>query len=218
MEHIIAVSFGDDNRAAAGLAALEQLSSQGQIDLNEAALRNKDGRIAINDEIPGFRVAGTATVGLVGLLIGILGGPLGILIGGATGLIVGSLFDVHDGVRAESVLSDLSRSVRGDRTTLLADVQEQSPDAVDAAMARLGGVVLRRSLDDVEADIAATADAQHEAKQTAHKFLHERRWEQHKANVRAKVDELKAKMDPGSSVESPTPSSPTAADTRADRT
>jgi hypothetical protein len=44
--------------------------------LNEAAVvvRAKDGRVEVKDEIPGFRLERTATGGLLGLLIGILGG------------------------------------------------------------------------------------------------------------------------------------------------
>ena len=102
MEHVIAVTFERDGNAAAGLDALVELDSAGQIDLNEAAVvvREKDGHVAVKDEIPGFRVEGTATGGLLGLLIGILGGPLGILIGGATGVVLGSLVDISDGDRA----------------------------------------------------------------------------------------------------------------------
>jgi hypothetical protein len=46
-------------------------------------------------------------------------------------------------------------------------VTEPSPDAVDTAMERLDGTVLRRSTDDVEAEIAAAEKAQREAKREA---------------------------------------------------
>jgi uncharacterized membrane protein len=98
MEHMVAVSFEEEDNAGRALAALEKLDSDGQLELNEAAVvvRAKDGRVEVKDEIPGFRLEGTATGGLLGLLIGILGGPLGILIGPATGVVVGSLRDVYE--------------------------------------------------------------------------------------------------------------------------
>jgi hypothetical protein len=40
----------------------------------------------------------------VGLIIGILGDPLRVLLGGATGLLIGSLFDVEDSDETESAL------------------------------------------------------------------------------------------------------------------
>lgn len=47
---------------------------------------------------------------------------------------------------------------------MLADVSEESPVAIDAVMANLGGTVLRRSAGDVQAEVAAAEEAQREAK------------------------------------------------------
>jgi hypothetical protein len=61
-------------------------------------------------------------------------------------------------------------------------------------MERLGGTVVRRPLDDVEAEIAAAEDAQRAAKQEARKRLHEQRREQRKEKVQQKIAELKSKL------------------------
>jgi uncharacterized membrane protein len=132
----------------------------------------------------------------VGLLIGILGGPLGVLVGGATGLLIGSLFDLDDEDDTESVLSEISKSIQVGSPTLLAEVTEPSTDVVDAAMARLGGTVLRRPVDDVEAEIAAAEQAQREAKKKAREELREQRHRQHKEEVDKRVAALKAKLHP----------------------
>jgi hypothetical protein len=99
---------------------------------------------------------GMASGGLVGLVIGVLDGPLGILIGGATGLLIRSLVDIDDADDTESVLSDISNSVGVGLTAFLAELTEHSSEVIDTAMARLGGIVLRRSVDEVEAEIAAS--------------------------------------------------------------
>ena len=85
---------------------------------------------------------------MLGLLVGILGGPIGVLIGGSYGLLIGSLFDLSDGERIESTLGQLSESVQPERTAVLTVVTEPSPDVIDAAMAPFGGTVLRRSVYD----------------------------------------------------------------------
>jgi uncharacterized membrane protein len=87
MDNVLAITFADDQNAFAGLTALKELDDQGQLGLTGAAvvMRNEDGSIDIKDEVGDVGYAGTATGGIVGLLVGILGGPLGILIGGATG-------------------------------------------------------------------------------------------------------------------------------------
>src|SRR4051794_27076659 len=98
MENVLAVNFGDDAEAYKALTLLEELDEQGQAKLTGAAVvvRGEDGRVDIKDEVGDTSYEGTATGGIVGLLIGILGGPLGVLIGGATGLLIGSLFDMDD--------------------------------------------------------------------------------------------------------------------------
>lgn len=197
-ENVIAVSFRDDNAAYAALTRLKELDSQGQVSVKDAAVvaRGDDGRIVEKDRVGGASFAGTATGGVVGLLIGVLAGPLGILVGGATGVLLGSLFDLDDADDTDSVLGEISKSIGAGPAGLLADVTEQSADVVDTAMQGLGGMVLRRSVDDVEAEIAAAEQAQRAAKKKARKELSDARHKKHKDDVDAKVAELKAKLHP----------------------
>jgi uncharacterized membrane protein len=197
-ENVIVVGFADDDRAYEAMTTLNELASQGQIGLAEAAvvIRDDDGHIDVKDQVASDTWAGTASGGLVGLLLGILGGPLGILLGGATGIAVGSLFDLADGDDTDSALSQVSKTVKVGRTSLIAQVEEQSPEVVDAAMARLTGTVVRRSVADVEAEIAAAEDAQREAKRKARAELRTARHEKRQQDVHAKVEELKAKLHP----------------------
>ena len=198
LQNVIAVGFDADASAYEALTRLKELDSQGQIWLRTAAIvmRDPDGTIEEKDEVSSNGWSGTAGGGLLGLLIGVIGGPLGVLIGGATGLLLGSLFDLDEIDDSQSVLSDISRSVRVGHTSLLAELGEQSDEVVDAAMARLGGTVVRRSTADVEMELAAAEDAQHEAKKKARKELREARREKRQAEAHDKVEALKAKLHP----------------------
>jgi uncharacterized membrane protein len=197
MENVLAVNFDEDSNAYEALSVLKGMDGQGQLELAGAAVvvREEDGSLVTKDQVDDTYLEGTTTGGMVGLVIGILGGPFGVLIGGATGLLVGSLFDVADDDDTESALSDISRSVRVDRTGLIADVNEQSPEIVDTAMTRLGGTVVRRPLEEVQAEIAAAEDAQRAAAKEARKQLHEHRRDQAKEKIQAKIDDLKAKIE-----------------------
>jgi uncharacterized membrane protein len=194
--NVIVVSFEDDPNAYEAMTNLKELDGQRQVDLRAAAIivRQEDGQLEIKDEIAEDGVSGTASGGILGLLIGVLFGPFGVLIGGATGLLVGSLFDLDDEDDTESVLADVSRYVRAGHTTLLAEVSEPSPEVIDTAMSQLGGDVLRRPAADVEAEIAAAEEAQKAAKRQARKVLREQRLAKHKADIHAKIEELKAKL------------------------
>ena len=196
MDNVLAVNFAEDSKAYEALSSLKELDDQGQLDLAAAAVvvRTDDGRIETKDQVGDDSLVGTTTGGLIGLVIGILGGPFGVLLGGATGLLVGSLYDIDESDATESALGDISRSVRAGHTALLAEADEPSPEVIDNAMKSLGGTVLRRSLDDVQAEIAVAEDAQRAAAKEARTRLREQRQAKTKEEIRAKIDELKAKL------------------------
>ena len=193
--NVIVVSFVEDSAAYEAFTNLKELNEQGQVAIKGAAIvqRGEDGHMVTKDSVDSEQFAGTVTGGLIGLLVGILGGPFGVLIGGATGLLIGSLYDVDDAEDTESVLAEISSAIRPGQTVIIAEVDEQSDDVVDQAMARLGGTLLRRSVDDVEAEIAAAEHAQRAAKREARKQLLETRRSRAKEEIRRIVDALKAR-------------------------
>ncbi|MGA2929271.1 MAG: DUF1269 domain-containing protein [Solirubrobacteraceae bacterium] len=193
-ENVIVVSFTGDSSAYEAFTDLKELGGQRQVSIRGAAIvqRGEDGRIVTKDSVESEH-AGTATGGLIGLLVGILGGPFGVLIGGATGLLIGSLYDVDDAEETESVLARISSAIRPGQTVVLAEVDEQSDDVLDQAMALLGGTVLRRTVDDVESEIAAAEHAARAAKREARKQLLETRRSRAKEEIRRIVDGLKSR-------------------------
>ncbi len=200
---VIAVSFEDDRNAYKALSSLEELDSQQRVRVAEAVVvvRGEDGQLVVKDKVEATSLPATAGGGLIGLLVGVLGGPLGVLVGGSYGLLVGSLFDLADVEEAESALAAISTSVRLGHSALLAVVDEQSPEVVEAAMTDLDGTVVRRTVADVEAEIAAAESAERKAKREARKELIRERHQHDKAAVQAKVAELKAKRRYGRQTE-----------------
>jgi len=188
-DNVLVVSFGEDpqndTNAYQALTSLKELDSQDQIKIAGAAVvtRDPDDRLDIKSEVANDPIAGTASGGIIGLLVGVIGGPLGVLLGGTYGMVVGSLFDIDDVETTESVLREISDEVQATRTAVLAQVTEQSPEVIDAAMERLGGEVTRRPVLEVEQEIAAAQEAQRKTESEARK-----------AAAHAKVDELKSKL------------------------
>jgi uncharacterized membrane protein len=199
-DNVLVVTFGEDPKndtnAYQALTDLKQLDSQGQIKIAGAAVvtRDSDGRVDMKTDVEDDSFVGTASGGLIGLLVGIIGGPLGVLLGGSYGMLVGSLFDMDSAETTESVLGEISKQVQPTRTAVLAEVSEESPEVIDAAMARLGGEVMRRPVVDVEDEIAAAQEAERKAKDEARKELHKAHVEKTKEDTHAKVEELKSKF------------------------
>ena len=194
--NVISVTFDDDVNAYGALTKLKELDAQGQLEVHECVVvqRAVDGTLTVKERVGSPELTGTASGGLLGLLVGILGGPIGVLIGGSYGLLIGSLFDLSDGERIESTLGQLSESVQPERTAVLAVVTEPSPDVIDAAMAPFGGTVLRRSVYEVEAEVAALQEAERKATREAKLELIRARRERGRDAAHAKVEELKAKL------------------------
>ena len=199
-DNVLVVSFGEDpendTNAYQALTDLKQLDSQGQIKIAGAAVvtRDPDDRVDVKSEVGDAPYVGTASGGIIGLLIGIIGGPLGVLLGGTYGMLVGSLFDIDDVETTESVLGEISNQVHATRTAVVAQVTEQSPEVIDTAMARLGGQVMRRPVLEVEQEIAAAQDAQRKAEREARSEQRKARLEKNKEDAHAKVEELKSKL------------------------
>jgi uncharacterized membrane protein len=199
-DNVVVITFGEDpendKNAYQALTDLKQLDSQDQIRIAGAAVitRDAEGRVEAKSEVGNDPYVGTASGGIIGLLLGIIGGPLGMLLGGTYGALVGSLFDIDDVETTESVLAEISKQVQPNRTAVLVQVTEQSPEVIDSAMARLGGAVMRRPVVHVEEEIAAAQEAQRQATREARKELHKARVEQTKADAHAKVEELKSKL------------------------
>jgi uncharacterized membrane protein len=197
-DNVLVVTFGEDPKndenAYQALTDLKQLDSQDQIKIAGAAVvsRDAEGHVEVKSDVGDESYMGTASGGVIGLLIGIIGGPLGMLLGGTYGALVGSLFDVDDADTTESVLGEVSKQVQ--RMALLAQVTEQSPEVIDAAMAKLGGDVMRRPVVEVEEEIAAAQEAQRKAKREARKELQQAHVEKTKEDAHAKVEELKSKL------------------------
>jgi uncharacterized membrane protein len=193
---VIAVSFEKDGDAYKALTVLGELGSQHRVGVQEAVVvaRGEDGQVVEKDRLESPAMPGTATGGVLGLLVGIIGGPLGVLVGGTYGLFVGSLFDIYDADAADSALGAISSSVKVGHAALLAVVDEPDTEIVDAAMSDLGGTIARRPQAEIEAEIAAAEDAERKAKREARKELHRARRDRDKAAVNAKVDELKSKL------------------------
>jgi uncharacterized membrane protein len=91
------------------------------------------------------------------MLIGMLAGGLGVAVGAATGLIVGTMADAFYLKVGRDFLADVERTLAPGKTALVAQIYEEDTAAVDARLSELGAVVFRRPVGDVADDEYETA-------------------------------------------------------------
>jgi uncharacterized membrane protein len=190
--NVIAVTFDEQSKAYQALSTLKTLDGEGRLELKSAAVIERDatGRLGVPEGADNVTGEGLALGGLVGMLVGVLGGPVGMLLGLTTGGLIGSFYDVDHADAQDETLAQVAQHVPPGSNALVAEVDESAVEVVDDAMGTLGGTVLRRSADDVLAEIEAAEEAAEEARSQARKKARERK----KAEMHDKYEERKAQL------------------------
>lgn len=195
MEKMLVVVFGDDKKAYDASSALKELDSEGSISLHALAVvqKKQDGTLdtkSVDDDLPIRTLGGTA----IGALIGLLGGPIGVAVGGSTGLLVGSVADLsRAGVNAD-YLDEASKQLTPGKWAVVADVSEEWETPVDTKMEALGGTVMRATRQSVEQEQDAKEDAAAKARIAHLKDEQAHAKQEDKAKIQAKIDAENAKL------------------------
>lgn len=176
--NIVMINFADAGDAYQAINRLKQASGQAGADVLAAVVirRDADGPISASQRQDATIGGNTLGGGLIGLVLGVLGGPLGLLLGWGAGSLVGGYLDARRADRQQTILAEFSSRLLPGETAVLAEVYETVPGVVDGIADGLGGQLIRRAAEDVlteveSAERAATA-AQREA---ARALVQERR-------------------------------------------
>ncbi len=192
-EHnVIAVSFADRSNAYQALSELKGAGLEGRVEVLAASIVTRDEQGRLNAPEEGDVLGGAATLGgsLIGLMLGVIGGPIGMLFGWTGGLLVGGAFDIRRADQSDSVLGEISRYIPVGGTAVVAELNEYAVEVVDKLMTELGGTVYRRSADVVLGELEAAEDAYWEAQKEADRAAHALR----KAERHEKAEERKAAL------------------------
>ena len=93
------------------------------------------------------------------MLVGVLGGPVGVLLGWGAGALMGGAFDVDRAVTSDEALTVLGRAIPPGSTALIASVEEPAVEVIDAEMYTLGGEVTRRTVAEVMGELEVAEEA-----------------------------------------------------------
>src|SRR4030095_5950853 len=146
-ENVVVVRFTEPSRAYQALSVLKKCDAEGRIGLESAAVveRTAAGELRIPESADNVGLVGTASVSLIGMLVGVLGGPVGVLLGWGAGATMGGAFDVDRAVTSDEALTVLGQAVPPQSPAVIAAVDERCVRVIDAEMSKLGGEVTRRS-------------------------------------------------------------------------
>jgi uncharacterized membrane protein len=203
---------GEDSSQWVGLL-LRTLSDQKQLTAPSAAVveRDQNGTLQIKDSFDTETGVATAGGGFVGMLLGVIAGPLGMVLGLTGGALAGGSFELRRSDEQDEVLTQLNAAINPGHTVLVAQVNEPTLDVLDKAMANLDGIVLRRSEADVLAELEAAEDAAQAAQAAARKAIREQKKAEMKEKREERIAALKAKFSRHHEAtdQAPKPSEPT---------
>ncbi|MGC4189614.1 MAG: DUF1269 domain-containing protein [Thermomicrobiales bacterium] len=203
-ENVAFITFDEASKTFQMLAQLKQLAVTGDLRLRNAVVvsHNPDGSLKIEDGANTDFGSGTSTGGLVGAVVGILGGPLGVLLGWGTGALVGGVLDTRDAATRLGVINRIAEMIPQDRNGLIAEIGEESPDALDAAVKNLGGTIVRTSTEAIEDEVEAAAEEEAKTKRAERRKQREADFEGFTDKVKETWDDLRAKLPGGKHEES----------------
>ena len=170
----------------------------------EASLFKREGdAITVVDVLDAAAVTSDDTAAglVIGSLVGVLDGPLGVLLGASTGGLIGNAFDSADAADSFSMLEVTAAKLYDGEVAIVALVQEDEP-AFDAAFSGYETTIVRQFAVDVldEVDLAreATAEFENQLRQQLRaekKAQRTEKREERKAAREARREERIAKLD-----------------------
>lgn len=148
MTNIIVISFKEEAKAIDALHKLTELDSYGNISIYDKIMVRKkvNGEFELlkEDSFEGWR---TLTGMTVGSLIGLLGGPVGFIIGLYSGTAIGAIAEISHYDFAEDFISKAKNKLEAGTIAIIAEIDEYSYTFIDATMQPFGAVISRSDVD-----------------------------------------------------------------------
>ncbi|MFG2908879.1 histidine kinase [Kitasatospora sp. NPDC048286] len=150
--NVVLLTFPD---AGAWRPAFDEAQRLPGLRMVAAMERSADGLLEVKDTFT--RGAGLTTVGsgALGGLIGLLGGPVGVLLGFAAGAVIGNAAEEHQASEGGAGLILLSPRVPDGGALLALEVKESTPGPADELAARHGASVERIDAHDFTEQVRA---------------------------------------------------------------
>ena len=163
--NVIVTAFKVESEGYQALSQLRQ-EAEGETYLVSAAAlvkKEKDACFYLDGFDTGAHTANDAMIGgVIGMLIGILGGPFGVLLGGSYGALVGATVDAGDAVFGASMLDQIADKLDDGMVALVALAQEETEEALDAKLSAYDTVIARFDAEAVADEVDKAYEKQSE--------------------------------------------------------
>ena len=195
MYNIIAAIFDVESE---GYQAMTTLSKTPIIEetsiLQMALVKRENGAIKVCDSYDsGIHTTDDMLLGgLLGGMIGILGGPMGVLLMGSYGTLAGSLVDTGDALDSATVMEKVADKLMDGEVALVMLAEEINEDEIDSKLKGYKVTIARFDAAVVAEEVEQAEEAQKEMERQARKELRAAKKEERKDKREAKKAEISA--------------------------
>ena len=196
-ENIIAELF---KRESEGFQAITELRQSPATDNNivlQAVLVKRDEKgITVLDRYDSSLItsSNTAIGGLIGAFLGILGGPIGVLLMGSCGILIGSAADTGNMVGGEAMIETVAAKLMDGEAALIILAAEEDEAVLNTALGKFDGEIVRFDAASVAEEVEEAVRLQDEMARQAVNELRNTRHEDHAKAIEDKrskfADEL----------------------------
>ena len=145
-QNIVVGLFEVESEGYQALTELKQNPGSEKSFISQAALTKKaSGEIKVLDSFDtgAGTMNDTALGGLIGACIGVFGGPIGVLLCGSYGALVGSLLDTGDAIDQASMIEQIANKMLDDEVVIVALAEEEDEAILDDRLSKYKVTILR---------------------------------------------------------------------------
>lgn len=196
-ENVITVAFEVESEAYQAINGLKRDYANNDYTISHVSLvKNTNGHIVAFDSFDSGvdTLDDRAKGGIIGALVGVLGGPVGMILGGSWGALIGSAVDAGDAAKNISLLEKVSEAIPEGKTALLVLAQENEAESINRKFENYKVEILRQDAAEVAQEIEEAAKLQAEMERETRRRLREEKKADHKQKVQDKKAEIKAKF------------------------
>lgn len=196
-ENIVIATFPVESEAYQALSELKRETANANYTIYQAVVVKKENdRLNMRDGFDtGMETDDTWNGGLIGSLIGILGGPLGILLGGSVGMLIGSSVDSSDVATNISLLEKAGDCMTEGETAMLLLAREDYETSLTAKLNAFHADITRMDAAEVAAEVENAQEVQKKLAKEARANLRAEKSNHFKATVAQKREEIKSWFD-----------------------
>ena len=177
-ENLVLVNYKVESEAYQALSELKRDTANANYTISQAVIvKRENGQLNTMDGFINGKDANddTVTGSLIGGLVGILGGPIGILLGGSVGMLVGGAVDASGIVKDASLLEKAGDSIAEGETAIILLAQEEYETALTAKLNDFDVTITRFDAAEVAAEVEHAREVERQmAKETREKLREEK--------------------------------------------